>query len=101
MQEYMPEQTLQTWIKNTTKRGDIVSEPLISKFIENILQGLEYLHLNRVVHGSIKSANIFVTGNGLCKLTDFGQIKQICSMGVSFKRSKLNDIYTTAPELIG
>lgn len=53
------------------KRGK-VSELLISKFTENILQGLEYLHHNKVVHGSLKSTNIFVTGNGLCKITDYG-----------------------------
>ena len=100
MQEYMPQQTLSAWIKSNRASGGHVSEPLISKFAENILQGLEYLHHNKVVHGSIKSANVFVTGNGLCKLADFGQIKQICSMGVSFKRQKFNDIYWTAPELI-
>jgi len=100
MQEYMPQPTLKAWIKNNTTRGDHVSEPIISKFVESILQGLEYLHHNKVAHGSIKSANIFVTGNGLCKLADFGQIKQICSMGVSLKRQKLHDIYWTAPELI-
>ena len=76
-----------------------VSEIIIAQNTESILHGIEFLHMNKIVHGSMKSANIFVTRNGMCKIADFGQVKQICSMSTS-KRSNLHDIYWTAPELI-
>ncbi|KAG8695576.1 hypothetical protein FRC08_007688 [Ceratobasidium sp. 394] len=37
-----------------------------------ISEGVAYLHQNDVVHGDIKGANIFISGEGVAKLADFG-----------------------------
>ena len=41
------------------------------------MEGLEYLHVNNVVHRDIKCANILIGKNGICKLTDFGGAKMV------------------------
>lgn len=38
----------------------------------DLIKAIEYCHLNNIVHMDIKPANIIVTNNLICKLTDFG-----------------------------
>ncbi|CUG90027.1 protein kinase, putative [Bodo saltans] len=47
-------------------------ENVVKIYTMQILQGLEYLHHQHVVHGDIKPANILVSDKGQIKLTDFG-----------------------------
>ena len=54
-----------------------MDEPLIRKYTEHILQGVEYLHFNNLIHRDIKSANILVDLDGTCKPADFGGSKKV------------------------
>ena len=63
--------------------------------MESILKGLEYLHANKVAHRSLRPSNIYVSQNGMCKIADFGQIKEHCKTNL-----KASDIYWTAPEVV-
>ena len=54
-----------------------MDEPLIRKYTEHILNGIEYLHFNNLIHRDIKSANILVEPDGTCKLADFGGSKKV------------------------
>ncbi|SAL94867.1 hypothetical protein [Absidia glauca] len=47
-------------------------EKLVCSFCVKILNGLDYLHSNDVVHCDLKAANILTTKTGDVKLTDFG-----------------------------
>ncbi|PNH06090.1 Serine/threonine-protein kinase sepA, partial [Tetrabaena socialis] len=47
-------------------------ESLVAVYIAQVLQGLQYLHEQGVVHRDIKGANILTTKDGLVKLADFG-----------------------------
>ena len=78
-----------------------ISEPLVAKYTEGILHGMEFLHQNEAVHTSIKAANVYVNNDGSCKLADFGRVRQICEASTS-KQSKFhsNTPYWSAPELI-
>eukprot|EP01064_Diplonema_japonicum_P010466 TRINITY_DN1771_c1_g5_i1.p1 TRINITY_DN1771_c1_g5~~TRINITY_DN1771_c1_g5_i1.p1 ORF type:complete len:574 (+),score=96.11 TRINITY_DN1771_c1_g5_i1:141-1862(+) len=49
-----------------------LDECVIRNYMVQIIAGLRYLHENNVVHMDIKAANILVTAQGKCKLTDFG-----------------------------
>ena len=63
------------------------------------MEGLEYLHVHKVVHRDIKGANILVDNKGVCKLADFGSAKVTC-----LKNDQLNSLTGTAnwmaPEVI-
>ncbi|ODQ64325.1 hypothetical protein NADFUDRAFT_67070 [Nadsonia fulvescens var. elongata DSM 6958] len=54
-------------------------EPLVARYIRQVLQGLEYLHEQGVIHRDIKGANILTTKDGLVKLADFGVATKISS----------------------
>ncbi|KAM0835560.1 hypothetical protein ACQ4PT_062854 [Festuca glaucescens] len=55
-------------------------EAVIRKYTRQILQGLEYLHINAIIHRDIKGANILVDNKGCIKLADFGASKQVAKL---------------------
>ncbi|KAG0187682.1 hypothetical protein DFQ28_005975 [Apophysomyces sp. BC1034] len=57
---------------STLKAFGAFPEKLVASFCLKILNGLEYLHSNEVVHCDLKAANILTTKTGDVKLTDFG-----------------------------
>ncbi|KAJ4716991.1 Protein kinase [Melia azedarach] len=68
-----------------------------SVYTRQILNGLQYLHEQNVIHRDIKCANILVDASGSVKLTDFGLAKA----------AKMNDIksckgtpFWMAPEVV-
>ncbi|GAM16881.1 hypothetical protein SAMD00019534_000560 [Acytostelium subglobosum LB1] len=54
------------------KRYGNFQEPLLSRYISQVLRGIEYLHDKGVIHRDIKSDNILITKEGVIKLADFG-----------------------------
>ncbi|WVQ85452.1 hypothetical protein IAT38_007617 [Cryptococcus sp. DSM 104549] len=56
----------------TLKAFGVFNEKLVSSYVAKILEGLDYLHSQGVVHCDLKSANILSTKNGNVKLSDFG-----------------------------
>jgi serine/threonine protein kinase len=53
------------------------NETLIRVYTQQILEGLEYLHYNKIIHRDIKGANVLVGNDGVCKLADFGSAKRM------------------------
>lgn len=51
-------------------------EDTIRSFLKQIINGLEYLHAQNIIHRDIKCANILIN-QGQCKLSDFGTSKII------------------------
>ena len=49
-----------------------IEENYLRTLCKEILKGIEYLHLNRIVHLDIKADNILMDGRQKCKITDFG-----------------------------
>ena len=56
----------------TIKAFGVFNEQLASSYVAKILEGLDYLHSQGVVHCDLKAANILSTKNGNIKLSDFG-----------------------------
>jgi serine/threonine protein kinase len=61
-------------LASVLKRGAVKTFPevLVGMYVDQILNGLEYLHAQGVVHRDIKGANILTTRDGMIKLADFG-----------------------------
>ncbi|XP_022256715.1 mitogen-activated protein kinase kinase kinase 4-like [Limulus polyphemus] len=49
-----------------------IPESLVRKYTRQLLEAVSVLHENGIVHRDIKSANIFLSSNGVLKLGDFG-----------------------------
>ena len=54
-----------------------LNEILTRKYTKQILEGVCYLHENRIVHRDIKGANILRDSIGNVKLADFGASKRL------------------------
>lgn len=44
----------------------------IKKIMQQLLEGLFYIHRNKILHRDMKAANILITKTGMLKLADFG-----------------------------
>ena len=66
-----------------------------SIFIQ-LLQGLRVLHSNHIMHRDLKTANIFLTKNGICKLGDLN-VSKIVKMGLLYTQT--GTPYYASPEV--
>ncbi|KAI8076910.1 kinase-like domain-containing protein [Halteromyces radiatus] len=86
-------------LMSTLKSFGAFPEKLVCSFCIKILNGLEYLHSNDVVHCDLKAANILTTKTGDVKLTDFG-----VSLNLKIKPADAESVSGTpnwmAPEVI-
>ncbi|KAI7850692.1 kinase-like domain-containing protein [Circinella umbellata] len=86
-------------LMSTLKAFGSFPEKLVASFCIKILNGLEYLHVNEVVHCDLKAANILTTKTGDVKLSDFG-----VSLNLKIKASDPGSVSGTpnwmAPEVI-
>lgn len=58
-----------------TKKEQIEPD-LISEWANQIANGMNYLHINQIIHRDLKTANILVTEDNILKISDFGTSKQ-------------------------
>ncbi|KAI9306784.1 kinase-like domain-containing protein [Cunninghamella echinulata] len=86
-------------LMSTLKSFGAFPEKLVASFCIKILNGLDYLHENDVVHCDLKAANILTTKTGNVKLTDFG-----VSLNLKIKKADDETVSGTpnwmAPEVI-
>ncbi|KAM4898627.1 serine/threonine-protein kinase PAK 3-like [Sylvia borin] len=92
--EYMDGGTLYNIINDTRMYEDEIA--VVSR---ECLQGLDFLHSNRVIHRDLKSDNILLRTDGSVKLADFG-----CSAQLTTEQSRRSSVIGTywwrAPEVV-
>lgn len=72
MMEYIDGGTLREAL---LKHQGPFDDEVASGFLQQILQGLTYLHSKEVVHGDIKCSNVLLEAStGTCKLSDIGRV---------------------------
>jgi serine/threonine protein kinase len=86
-------------LSDIMKKFDNFPETLASFYIAQVLQGLDYLHKQGVIHRDIKGANILTTKDGCVKLADFGVAMKL-SDTESPENSVVGTPYWMAPEII-
>ncbi|KAI0293256.1 kinase-like domain-containing protein, partial [Russula brevipes] len=59
-------------LKEELELSGKMDETLVANYVVKILEGLDFLHRNGIVHGNLKAANIFTTNVGNVMLSDFG-----------------------------
>ena len=86
-------------LASINKKFGPFQESLVALYIKQVLQGLDYLHKQGVVHRDIKGANILTTKNGTVKLADFGVAMSLTDEKNS-NASFVGTPYWMAPEVI-
>lgn len=87
-QEFCEGGTLAALLEN----GKVEEELICQMYAHQLLEGLNYLHSNNVVHRDIKPDNILLDKEGKLKYVDFGAAKILAkeSRTLALRRSKKN-----------
>ena len=75
-----------------------MNECVIAIYIFQVLQGLDYLHSQGIIHRDIKGANILITNDGTVKLADFGVATRLSES--QKQDTTKGSPYWMAPEMI-
>ncbi|KAL8569123.1 hypothetical protein ACOMHN_055039 [Nucella lapillus] len=91
-------------IASILARFGALDETVFRRYTRQILQGVEYLHDNDVIHRDIKGGNVMLMPNGIIKLIDFGCAKRLC-INLSLSQSQIlrsmkGTPYWMAPEVV-
>lgn len=97
--EYMPSGS----IKGVLQKFGPYGLGLARKYTRQILEGLEFLHSEKIVHRDVKGANILIDTHGDAKLADFGACKEMEALQSTVTggmKSIQGSIYWMAPEVM-
>lgn len=81
--DYCAHGEIMRWNENTLqfrpidRKLDYYSEETIRKFARDLVQGLQYLHEQNIVHRDIKPMNILLHQSGVANYADFGSAEFI------------------------
>ncbi|CAL8388805.1 unnamed protein product [Gadus morhua 'NCC'] len=93
-------------IASVLHRFGPLPEHVLSLYSHQILEGVAYLHLNRVIHRDLKGNNIMLMPTGVVKLIDFGCARRLSRLNPSSSHSAdlIKSVHGTpywmAPEVI-
>lgn len=65
----------------------------IKKVMQQLLNGLFFIHKQKILHRDMKAANILITKNGVLKLADFGLARAISDTRGDRYTNRLNSYF--------
>ncbi|KAF9175718.1 Protein kinase C signaling pathway involved MAPKK protein [Entomortierella chlamydospora] len=96
--EYCEGGSMEAVYKRVAEKGEKISENILGKISEAVLNGLVYLHkMHHVIHRDLKPSNIVATMEGRIKLCDFGVSGDLVN---SLAETFVGTSYYMAPERI-
>ncbi|XP_053732563.1 probable serine/threonine-protein kinase mkcC [Synchiropus splendidus] len=93
-------------IASVLQRFGPLPEKIVALYTQQILEGVVFLHLNRVIHRDIKGKNLMLMPSGVIKLIDFGCARRLSCLnnGAGDSCDPLKSVHGTpywmAPEVI-
>lgn len=90
---------LQGKIKAQREKGGYLSEVVILDWFTQICLAMKHCHDRKILHRDLKAQNIFLSGNGIVKLGDFG-IAKVLSSTVEKAVTIVGTPYYLSPEII-
>ncbi|KAI9876702.1 MAG: Protein kinase C signaling pathway involved MAPKK protein [Pleopsidium flavum] len=90
--------SLDSVYREVKKLGGRTGEKVLGKVAEGVLNGLTYLHGQKIIHRDIKPSNILLCRNGQVKLCDFGVSGEFGTKGDA--NTFIGTSYYMAPERI-
>ena len=94
--EYADDGDLQSKIISKKKFGCFFEEKTIWSIFIQMVKGLNELHKKKIIHRDLKSANIFLMKNGICKLGDLNVAKVVEN---GLLRTQTGTPYFASPEI--
>ena len=94
--EYADDGDIDKKIKDNLKKRNLFTEETIWSWIIQILEGLKYLHDNKIMHRDLKCANLFLMKSGLLKLGDLN-VSKIAKLGIA--QTQTGTPYYISPEI--
>lgn len=93
--EYVPGRTLAGVLEKTRA----TNVPVVLKILRQAAEGLDYAHLQGVIHRDVKPANMLITADGRLKITDFG-VAKLVSHTMTMTGTVLGSPFYMSPEQI-
>ena len=94
--EYLESGSLTDKIKN--HNNSPLYNDSVLKYLVQILEGVEFLHQNKIYHSDIKPANILYTAEANLKICDFGILTQLDNASSSSDYYLKGDSHYMSPE---
>lgn len=92
--EYSSDGTMSKYLSNNKPNNWAV----LSRFHIQIIDGMQYLHNQKIVHSDLKYGNILLNKDKI-KITDFGISRRVGGKSIERARSVLGTEYYMAPEV--
>ena len=101
LMEYCSGENLRSFIDKNMNNNTYIEENILITIIIQICRGIEEMHNKKIIHRDLKPDNIFINGNMIIKIGDFGISKQFDSyMTHALTKYKAGTDYYVAPEII-
>ena len=101
LMEYCSGENLRSFIDKNMSNNTYIEENILITIIIQICRGIEEMHNKKIIHRDLKPDSIFINGNMIIKIGDFGISKQFDSYTThTLTKYKAETDYYVAPEII-